>query len=179
MSEATSPIADSSVPELYNRNKDRLMHYLRRRLRSEADVHDLAQEAFLRLIRVERRLIIRNPQAYLFRIASNLVHELYASHDIEVDNAVDVDTVDTSASSTEDIAERAFQCREIERVVMELSPKCRAVFLMHSKLGLTQQEIAEELKLSRSMVQKYQAKALLHCRKRLRRFKHTPRGEQR
>src|SRR5580698_4169421 len=43
----------------------RLRRYLAARLRNAADASDLAQEVFLRLMRVEHHESIRNPEAYV------------------------------------------------------------------------------------------------------------------
>src|SRR5262245_7961024 len=58
----------------------RLQRYFAARLHNVADVADLAQEVFLRLIRVDRHERIRNPEAYLFTIASHVLaqHSLQA-----------------------------------------------------------------------------------------------------
>ena len=47
--------------------------FLAVRLRNADDVPDLAQEVFLRLLRVEWYESIRSPEAYLFTIASHVV----------------------------------------------------------------------------------------------------------
>ena len=43
--------------------------------RSVADARDLAHEAYVRLLRVKRKDLIRDPQAYLYRIAVNILYE--------------------------------------------------------------------------------------------------------
>ena len=53
---------------------------LRKFLRSRgairaADLDDVAQEVFLRLMRYERVELIENPQAYLYKMASNVAAE--------------------------------------------------------------------------------------------------------
>jgi len=45
------------------------------RLRNNADAPDLAQEVFLRLMRVEHHESIRSPEAYLFTVASHVLHQ--------------------------------------------------------------------------------------------------------
>src|SRR3954467_4222821 len=52
-----------------------LHRFLMRRLHSAQQAQDLAQEAYLRLLRVEHSELIRQPRAYLYRIAVNLVSE--------------------------------------------------------------------------------------------------------
>jgi DNA-directed RNA polymerase specialized sigma24 family protein len=41
-----------------------------------ADIDDVAQEVFLRLVRYERAELIEQPQAYLFRMATNVAAAL-------------------------------------------------------------------------------------------------------
>src|SRR5258708_26990377 len=53
----------------------RLRRFLAVRLRNADDVPDLAQEVFLRLLRVEGYESIRSPEAYLFTIASHVIHQ--------------------------------------------------------------------------------------------------------
>jgi DNA-directed RNA polymerase specialized sigma24 family protein len=53
-----------------------LRRFLSSRLpRGSADVADLTQETFLRLLRIKDHEAIRNPQAYLFTVASHVVHQ--------------------------------------------------------------------------------------------------------
>ncbi len=42
---------------------------------SGADVNDVAQEVFLRLLRYDRAELIEYPQAYLFKMAANVANE--------------------------------------------------------------------------------------------------------
>ena len=52
-----------------------LTRYLRRRLPGRIDAEDLAQEVYVRLLRVEQIEHIKEPQAYLYRVASNVAQE--------------------------------------------------------------------------------------------------------
>src|SRR3984885_2376818 len=52
-----------------------LVRFIAKRLRSVADAHDLAHEAYVRLLRLKRKDLIRDPQAYLYRIAVNILYE--------------------------------------------------------------------------------------------------------
>src|SRR5262245_59940995 len=53
----------------------RLRQFLSVRLRNVHDVPDVAQEVFLRLLRVEKHEAIRNPEAYLFTVATHVVQQ--------------------------------------------------------------------------------------------------------
>src|ERR1700684_2870056 len=52
-----------------------LQAFFYRRLRTKADAADLVQEVYLRMLRVGDPEAIRNPEAYLFTVAANLLKE--------------------------------------------------------------------------------------------------------
>src|SRR5688572_15644429 len=52
-----------------------LLRFLSRRVRNRSDARDVAQEAYVRLLRLDRQELIRDPQPYVYRLAANLVHE--------------------------------------------------------------------------------------------------------
>ena len=52
-----------------------LQSFFRRRIRSKADAADLAQEVYLRMLRISDQEAIRNPVLYLYTVANNLVKE--------------------------------------------------------------------------------------------------------
>ena len=151
-------------------HQGRLYRYLRRRLHNEQDAQDLAQEVFLRLLRVTRADLVADPQAYLYRVARNLVYEQNCrippanncADDTELAKLVDPQL------SPETAADRATSAALIERVMSELSPRNQAILLLFCQRGLSQREIADQVGLSKSMVQKCLSQALTHCRKRLR-----------
>jgi DNA-directed RNA polymerase specialized sigma24 family protein len=54
----------------------RLRRFVSARLRNAAaDTADLMQEVYLRLLRIGDHEAIRNPQAYLFTVASHVLHQ--------------------------------------------------------------------------------------------------------
>jgi DNA-directed RNA polymerase specialized sigma24 family protein len=70
-----APDNRSFVAGIAARYGPRLRRFLSVRLRNAADVPDLAQEVFLRLLRVNGCENIRSPEAYLFTIASHVIHQ--------------------------------------------------------------------------------------------------------
>ena len=52
-----------------------LTRFVERRVRIRADAQDLAQEVYLRLLRTSQIDLIAEPQAYLYRMASNVAAE--------------------------------------------------------------------------------------------------------
>ena len=72
----------------------RLLRFLGARLPNEQDAQELAQEAYLRMLRVSDANLIRDPAAYLFRIARGLLQEWYASLPPPRDSLDDVELAD-------------------------------------------------------------------------------------
>ena len=161
----------SLIGRLFAEHRSRLQQYLRKRLSNDADAQELAQEAYLRLLRVKKIDLIRHPEAYLYRIARNLVHELYSGtpkpEGRAIDELAEDEAMVVQSASLEEATDNRRRLERIEKLLTEVSPKCRAVLLLYWRDGMTQQEIASELGMSRSMAQKYIAQGLAYCQKQL------------
>lgn len=168
------PAKDSNafVAELAARHDRRLCRFLAARLRNAADIADLAQEVYLRLLRVQRHDQIRNPEAYLLTIASHVAqqHALASAASPETMDVTD-ELVDARlAEEADPVAALHLEQRlaALDRALSRLSPKARAVFVLQRRDGCTLDEIAVRLGISRSMVKKYLAKAVLQCSRQIR-----------
>ena len=147
----------------------RLLRFMCTRLANEQDAQELAQEAYLRLLRASDAKLIRDPVAYLFRIARNLLHEWYTSSPPPAEPLHEFELADEGLT-VEDRAELSQHMDRLEEVLRHLSPKCRAVILMHRRDGMTYDEIAAKLGISSSMVKKYLSQGLARCRVGLHRY---------
>ena len=162
------------VERLFTEHYAALLAFFYRRIRTKSDASDLAQEVYLRMLRVADAEAIRNPEGYLYTVASNLVKE-HAVLDRRQAGAIDVQ----EATAEHQLSELpAFDCQldlltrvsRLRIVLAELSPKCRAAVIMQYRHGLSYQEIADRLGVSPHMVKKYLAQALVHCRRRMARL---------
>jgi RNA polymerase sigma-70 factor (ECF subfamily) len=151
-----------------------LVRFLARRVRTVVDAQDLAQEAYVRLLRLERKDLIRDPRSYLYRIASNVLFEFELRRKATMAGLSRWSDESRLAEETAVMADdgETLALRErLEHVMSELSPKCRAVLILHRREGMTYEEISARLDISASMVKKYLAKGLRHCRERLQDFR--------
>jgi RNA polymerase sigma factor (sigma-70 family) len=150
----------------------RLRRFLSTRLRNADDVPDLAQEVFLRLLRYERHETIRSPEAYLFTIASHVIHQhtvRQAAEPATVDLA-DVFTELRTQAADDPVAnaEASERIASLEKLIAELPPRVGTALVLHRIAGYTVQEIADELGVARETAKKYLARAAEHCRDRRR-----------
>jgi RNA polymerase sigma-70 factor (ECF subfamily) len=144
-----------------------LQRFLMRRLRSAHHAQDLAQEAYLRLLRVERVELVRQPRAYLYRIALNLVLEfqLRSRRDpITYDSDTLEQAVEQLSDTPTDEGEREADAQQVELILEQLPPLYRAIFVLRKRDGLSYQEIAQRLEISVHTVKKYLARAVAKCR---------------
>lgn len=144
-----------------------LHRFLMRRLQSTQHAQDLAQEAYLRLLRVERTELVRRPRAYLYRIAVNLISEfrLRAQREpIVFDSDTLAQVAEHVADMPADEGDRAADAEQIELLLEQLPPLYRAIFVLRKRDGLSYQEIAQQLDISVHTVKKYLARAVAKCR---------------
>ncbi len=130
----------------------KLRGFLRRRVRNAADVPDLAQEVYLRLLRLPEAANVANPEAYVFAVAGNLVreHALIAKRAGRAVSPEDP-TVEADLSflpAFEEEADASRQETQLQIALGELSAKCRAAVVMQYRDGLSYGEIAARLGVS-------------------------------
>ncbi|WP_024892139.1 RNA polymerase sigma factor [Luteimonas huabeiensis] len=167
---AAVPHADArDVGQLALRHRPALMRYFMRHLASREDAEDLTQETLARLSQQTAQSLagVANMEAYLLRIASNLLRDRFRrdrSH-----HAADHVPIEIAAPglpgeepSCERVYEHEARLRRFLQALDELSPRCRQVFLLQRYDGLTYSAIAKRLGISASAVEKHMMRALLH-----------------
>lgn len=162
------------VADIEKQHGARLRRFLASRLRISliADVPDLVQEVFLRLLRIDHLETVRSTEAYLFTVAFHVLHQ-HIMRQSAIPETVEIGAlINEIESAPEDDpaaqAERQQQMEELQLALQGLSPKAQAVLLLHRRDGYSLEEIGAKLGISRAMAAKYLGKALLHCRQRLR-----------
>ncbi|WP_282010070.1 RNA polymerase sigma factor [Nitrospina watsonii] len=158
------------VEHLYLANHHALCRFLTRMLRCEEAAAEVAQEAYLRMLRYACRTPLTHPRAYLFQVAANLARtrlQQERRHSLHFNEAVLPEEVECPAEDTERAAIAKQGLEQLSQAVATLPPRCREVFLMNRLDGLSYSQIAERLGISLNMVEKHIIKALLHCRKKL------------
>lgn len=152
-----------------------LIRYLTKRVHNNEDASDLAQEAFLRMHKFQQNHSLDNARAFLYKTANNLVvdqirrnrvHEKYVSFEMlpdqsDEDNGKSVPSAERFAAAEQELA-RTYE------VIDGMPPKVRRAFLLHRGKDLSYSEIAREMGVSNSMVEKYIVEALKILRKKLR-----------
>lgn len=169
--EAGQPTAPSDLAaRAFEEFRSGLYRLLLRRLRNSETAEDLAQEVYLRLLRTADPAGVRCPQAYVYRIAFNLLYEFRLrerDRPMVFDSSVvehATDQLPDEAARPDEIYEHTAQTREFEQAVQQLPPMQRAVLKLATHHPLSHAQIAEKLGISVSTVRNHLYKAIDHCR---------------
>jgi RNA polymerase sigma-70 factor (ECF subfamily) len=153
-----------------------LERFLTRKLDNPADAAEVAQEAFLRIYRLREPEKLDNARAFLFQVASNLavdhlrrrsLHYRFLKSEKGHSSEGEPSASNASAASPEQIISAREKLALIYRAIDGLPIRCRQAFMLHRNSGLSYSQIARELDVSVSSVEKYILQALKECRRAL------------
>lgn len=146
-----------------------LRGYLHGRVAQPADVDDIVQETYRRIVEVQRRQPIRSTKGLLFTIAKNLqrdelrkkqVASAYGSEtEMEQMNIADfVEEPDETAAREDEIA-------VLRAAISSLPPRCRKILILRKYENLSQKEIAARLGISVHTVETQLTRGLKKCQR--------------
>jgi RNA polymerase sigma-70 factor, ECF subfamily len=124
-----------AAEELFNACYPRLAGWCRRLVDDDDTAHEIASEAFTRLL--ARWSKLENPQSYLYMIATNLVRDHWRKTSRER-RAIKTFT----ASVPEEPAWHQSQDVDVRALIEQLPPKLRNAFLLHYYAGFGVKEVA-------------------------------------
>ena len=164
----------SLVERLFAEHRGALQSFFRRRIRSKADAADMAQEVYLRMLRISNQAAIRDPVPYLYTVANNLVKE-HAVLDRRQASGINIEEVATheqleTLPAFDGELDAAQRVARLQVVLEQLRPRWQAAVELRFTHGLSYREIALRLGVSQQMAKRYVAQALLHCRRRMARL---------
>ncbi len=149
------------------------LKYLRDMLKKRTSSHELAedalQETWLRLSKIETHTYeVRDHRAFITRVANNIAIDLLRKerrhHQACLSDEEILQAVADTAPTPETYAIDRDHLRQLVYALLQLPPKPRTALLLARCDLLTHHEIARRLDVSESMVARYLAQALRHCR---------------
>jgi RNA polymerase sigma-70 factor (ECF subfamily) len=146
-----------------------LRAYFRRRANS-ADVEDLVQEVLVSMQARSSLAPILNVDSYLFTIASHVLSKHYRKAQKTSSTAAMLQVFDaqTDEISPERLAVARADLETAKRAILSLPERTRTIFLLHRFEHRTYPEIARQLSISVSAIEKHMMRAmraLLQARK--------------
>ncbi len=131
----------AAAEELFSSSYPRLAGWVRRLVDDDDTAHEIASEAFTRLL--ARWSSLENPQSYLYMIATNLVRDHWRKTERE---RRALRTVTASADSNP-VAHPAEDV-DVRNLIQDLPQRMRNAFLLHYYAGFGVREVAALLGLA-------------------------------
>jgi len=121
---------------------------------AKADLDDVAQEVFLRLLRSDRAELINSPQAYLFQMARHVAVEwaMRARNRMPHDPAWLEELPD--ADEPESLVAQDSERRFVAKALQTLPDRQREILRLHYGEGLSHAQIAKHLGVSERVVKR-------------------------
>jgi RNA polymerase sigma factor (sigma-70 family) len=127
------------------------------------DIDDVIQEAYSRLAALDSVAHIGSGRAYLFQTTRNIVLEqARRSKIVRIDNVTDLGdlSIVDETPPLDRIVGGARELQRVEQLIDQLPFKCRRVFVLRRIHGVSQRDIARDLGISESAVEKQAARGL-------------------
>ena len=145
-----------------------LLRFLARRAGSLSDAEDILQEAYVRILSVERRDAIQSLDRYLWRSAMNIAADRGRSSQMRrrlaethlVDQERLVPSAEFTAAAQEELA---LVCKTVQ----QLPSRYHEAFMLRIMRGLPFDDVAREMKISSRMAKIYVSKTLRSLREQL------------
>lgn len=146
-----------------------LLQILGRRLPVPADVSDLAQEVYLRLLRVDKLDLVQDPRAYLCRIAVNIASE-WRLRMARLPTTPSEDLPEDALPAAEDLEQwlDKQQNRDaVKAALVALPLHHRTALVLHVTKDLSYPQIAEHMGVTGRQVKRYLARAYDRLRREM------------
>jgi RNA polymerase sigma factor (sigma-70 family) len=165
----------SSLSKLYESLRGRLARSVAG-IVPPREIEDIVQEAYVRVCQVEEQSGIRSPRSYLFRTARNLALDHVKRAESRLTDSLEDDGQVTGHDAGRHPDETLQQAASNEEfalfcdAVRHLPVQCRRAFVLKKVYGYTQREIAAELGISDSTVEKHIALGIRRCMHFMKKF---------
>jgi len=155
------PDHPQALAEISRNHHAALVRFLTLRTGSSEDAKEIVQEAYAKMLALDRPGTVSFLAGYLWRIAVNLAIDRKREQALRERFSR---AIASPSDKREFSAERVVEARErlaiVERAIGELPPRCLEAFTLHVLNGLKFEEVGREMQISGRMAKKHVARAL-------------------
>jgi RNA polymerase sigma-70 factor (ECF subfamily) len=144
-----------------------LTRFLERRVTARVDAQDLAQEVYLRLLRAEQLDLVIEPQAYLYRVASNVAAEWHVRARQSKPHSTEELELLVELTTPETIVDQEIETARLDAALRTMTPMVRAVLYLKLREAMTHEDIARHLGITTRMVRRYLTGGYAELRRQL------------
>lgn len=133
------------------------------------EIEDIVQETYVRICQIENKDNICSPKSFMFKTARNLALDYQKQANVRLVDGVD-DFQDIEYLMSENLKDEMFdnavthaEFSNFCEAVRQLPVQCRKVFVLKKVYGYSQREIAVQLEISESTVEKHISMGIKRC----------------
>ena len=148
----------------YSEHQPWLIAWLCKQVACKSRAQDLSQDTFVKLLLKPAQTQLNQPRAYLAKIAHGLMVDHWRRQDLERNYLQQLGLSEEAATLSLEQQQAVIETLcQIDKMLETLPSKVKQVFLMSKLDHKKNKDIAEELSMSLSSVEKHLKMALLHC----------------
>src|SRR5580658_776026 len=167
------------ISEVIQRERRRLLNFIRKRVGDQGDAEDILQDVFYELTEAYRLMQpVEQVGAWLYRVARNRIIDRFRKRKPEARSEITPGANEGDAHLLEDLLPspdagpdavyaRSVLLEELEAALEDLPENQRAVFIAHEIEGRSFKQLADETGLSVNTLLSRKHYAVLHLRRRL------------
>ena len=164
MVELTAADRQQKIDSLYREQHQWLKGWISRRLGCAEQASDLAQDAFIKVMKQRRMPVLSQPRAYLSSVARTLMIDLFRRRSVEQAYLEALaQQPEGAAISPEDRHSIVETLLQVDRMLDNMSERSRQVFLLAQLDGLSYVAISRQLNISVNTVRKHFIRAMAQC----------------
>lgn len=153
------------ITNLFERYSKALKLFVLVMVKCENTAEEIAQESYLRFLRIQDEKVIAHPRAYLFRTAQNLSTDFIrrnAKNIIDRKVEVNEENIAGKEASPEELTILLQTKDKLDNILEKMPHKARQVFYYRRYDGFSFKEISFRMNVSERMVFKYMHIAMQH-----------------
>lgn len=140
-----------------------LRAWLSKRKVLQLEVDDIIQETYAVLAGLDDVGQVQHPKAYMFQVARSIIlQHVRRQRIVSIEAMAEIDRLSilSEQRSPEEEAVRAQELRRIAELIAALPEKCREAFILRKVHDLPQREVARQMGVGESTIEKHIGKAL-------------------
>jgi RNA polymerase sigma factor (sigma-70 family) len=161
---------DQRLASAFERERRRLLAFIRRRIPDEIDAEDLLQDVFYELVEAYRMMKpVAHAGAWMMEVARNRITDLFRRGKKEVveDGRILEDLLPSPDAGPDAVYARNVLLEELDAALDELPDEQREVFIAHELMGYSFKELSAQTGVSVNTLLSRKHYAVLHLRQRL------------
>ena len=159
-------MVEKVINDIYSLCRDQLALIVSR-IVPPHEIEDIVQETYVRVCQYKKKREVHEPRALMVKTARNLALDHIKRAEVRLADSLSDDEVGAlKGNLTDDPLKQVVSDQEFSQfceAVRQLPQQCKKVFVLKKVYGYSQREIAKEVGLSESTVEKHVARAMRLC----------------